>query len=68
MPKSKGIPPGYPKYAANLLAYEMYKYSDFEGKSPKDFSDITNKGYFMDMRLAQAMRMHVLDAFLMHWR
>ena len=27
----------------------MHKYSDFEGKSPKDFSDITNKSYFLDM-------------------
>lgn len=43
MPPNKGIPPGYPAYAANQFAYEMHKYSDFHGKSPKDLSDETNK-------------------------
>ena len=66
MPKSKGIPPGYPKYAANLLAYEMHKYSDFEGKSPKDFSDITNKrllhGYAACTSYADACIGRILNA------
>jgi arylsulfatase A-like enzyme/O-glycosyl hydrolase len=43
MPANKSIPPGYPVYAANQFAYEMHKYSDFEGMSPKDFSDNFNK-------------------------
>ena len=42
MPPNKGLPPGYPEYASNHMAYEMHKYSDFEGKSPKDFSDQLN--------------------------
>ena len=42
MPPNKGVPPGYPEYASNHMAYEMHKYSDFEGKSPKDFSDQLN--------------------------
>ena len=42
MPPNKGVPPGYPEYASNQMAYEMHKYSDFEGKSPKDFSDQLN--------------------------
>jgi iduronate 2-sulfatase len=43
MPKNLGIPPGYPEYAANVTAGEMRKYADYEGKSPKDFSDALNK-------------------------
>ena len=43
MPPNQGIPPGYPPFAANLLAHEMHKYSDFEGESPKDFSDELNR-------------------------
>jgi len=43
MPANKGIPPGYPLFAANQLATEMTKYSDYEGQSPKDFSSATNK-------------------------
>ena len=43
MPANRGIPPGYPLFAANQLAPEMTKYSDYEGQSPKDFSSATNK-------------------------
>lgn len=43
MPTNLGIPPGYPKYAANVTAGEMRRYSDYEGKTPKDFSDDLNK-------------------------
>ena len=43
MPGNQSIPPGYPSYAANLLAHEMRKYSDFEGDSPRDFSDALNR-------------------------
>lgn len=43
MPDNLGIPPGYPEAAANQTAGEMRKYSDYEGKSPKDFSDDLNK-------------------------
>ena len=43
MPANKAIPPGYPLFAANQLASEMTKYSDYEGQSPKDFSSATNK-------------------------
>ncbi|MCH2179854.1 MAG: glycoside hydrolase family 3 C-terminal domain-containing protein [Mariniblastus sp.] len=42
MPSNKGIPPGYPIDAANLMAHEMHKYSDFEGERPADFSDELN--------------------------
>ena len=42
MPKNRGMPPGYPKHAANLMAHEMHKYSDFEGESPADFSEALN--------------------------
>lgn len=43
MPANLGIPPGYPDYAANVTAGEMKRYSDYEGKTPKDFSDDLNK-------------------------
>jgi len=43
MPANKGIPNGYPEYAANLPAWEMKKYSDYEGKLPTDFSDDLNR-------------------------
>jgi arylsulfatase A-like enzyme/O-glycosyl hydrolase len=66
MPANKGIPPGYPVYAANQFAYEMHKYSDFEGKSPKDFSDDTNKrllhGYAACTSYADACVGRILNA------
>ncbi|MDG2104643.1 MAG: glycoside hydrolase family 3 N-terminal domain-containing protein [Pirellulaceae bacterium] len=43
MPANASIPPGYPRHAANLMAHEMHKYSDFEGSSPRDFSDDLNR-------------------------
>lgn len=43
MPPNKGIPPGYPVYAANQKASEMSKYSDYEGSGPQDFSDDLNR-------------------------
>ena len=66
MPANKSIPPGYPVYAANQFAYEMHKYSDFEGKSPKDFSDDTNKrllhGYAACTSYADACVGRILNA------
>ena len=38
MPTNSGIPPGYPVHAANQLALEMSKYSDYQGNGPKDLS------------------------------
>ena len=43
MPDNLSVPPGYPDFARNARAGEMSKYSDYEGKSPKDFSDDLNK-------------------------
>jgi len=43
MPTNLAVPPGYPSYAANPSAGEMRSYSDYEGKSPLDFSDDLNK-------------------------
>ena len=43
MPDNLGVPPGYPDYARNATAGEMRRYSDYEGKSPKDFSDDLNR-------------------------
>jgi len=43
MPKNLSWPPGYPEYARNALAGEMKAYSDYQGKSPTDFSDALNK-------------------------
>ena len=66
MPDNKEIPPGYPPYAANLPAYEMRKYSDYEGEMPSDFSDEMNQrllhGYaacvsYVDANLGRVLRM-----------
>ena len=66
MPSNKGTPPGYPSYAANQFAYEMHKYSDFNGKSPKDLSDKTNKrllhGYAACTSYADACVGRILNA------
>ncbi len=65
MPSNGSIPPGYPPHAANLMAHEMQKYSDFEGSSPKDFSEDMNlrllHGYaaatsYVDACLGQIMK------------
>ena len=65
MPSNGSIPPGDPPHAANLMAHEMQKYSDFEGSSPKDFSEDMNlrllHGYaaatsYVDACLGQIMK------------
>ena len=43
MPENKGIPAGYPEYAANQKAGELRAYTDYKGNSPKDFSKATNQ-------------------------
>ena len=66
MPTNQAIPEGYPKHAANLMAHEMHKYSDFEGESPADFSDELNlrllHGYAAATSYADACVGRVLDA------
>ncbi|MFZ9937105.1 MAG: sulfatase-like hydrolase/transferase [Luteolibacter sp.] len=42
MPSNKGIPPGYPKAAANPDAGEMRRYTDYVGRGPGDFPDEMN--------------------------
>ena len=43
MPPNKGLPPGYPSYAANLPAWEMKKYCDYVGEMPTDFPEEMNQ-------------------------
>ncbi|MGB0761388.1 MAG: sulfatase-like hydrolase/transferase, partial [Rubripirellula sp.] len=66
MPPNQSIPNGYPEHAANLMAHEMHKYSDFEGDSPADFSDELNSrllhGYAASTSYADACVGRVLDA------
>ena len=65
MPPNQSIPKGYPEHAANLMAHEMHKYSDFEGESPADFSDDLNlrllHGYAATTSYADACVGRVLD-------
>lgn len=42
-PDNVGVPAGYPRYAANMSAWELKFYVDYEGDSPADFSDALNK-------------------------
>jgi len=66
MPSNTGIPPGYPKYAANLPAWEMKKYSDYEGDLPTDFSLAMNRrllhGYAACVSYIDANLGVILDA------
>lgn len=66
MPTNLAVPPGYPDYAANVTAGEMRKYSDYEGKSPLDFSDGLNRrllhGYAACVSYTDANVGRVLDA------
>lgn len=66
MPSNLSFPPGYPEYARNAKAGEMARYSDYEGKSPKDFSDELNKrllhGYAACVSYMDANVGKVLDA------
>ncbi|MDF1742039.1 MAG: sulfatase [Verrucomicrobiales bacterium] len=66
LPENLSWPPGYPDYARNATAGEMSKYSDYEGKSPVDFSDALNKrllhGYAACVSYTDANVGKVLDA------
>lgn len=66
MPPNLSWPPGYPDYARNATAGEMRRYSDYEGKSPVDFSDELNRrllhGYAACVSYTDANVGRVLDA------
>ena len=66
MPPNQSIPEGYPPHAANLMAHEMHKYSDFEGEKPTDFSDELNlrllHGYAAATSYADACVGRILDS------
>lgn len=66
MPSNRSIPPGYPKYAANLMAHEMCKYSDCDSKSPAEFSEGLNRrllhGYAASTSYVDACVGRVLEA------
>ena len=66
MPSNVGIPPGYPLYAANTSAGELRAYTDYEGTSPKDFSDELNQrllhGYAACTSYTDACLGRILDS------
>ncbi len=66
MPDNRSIPPGYPRHAANPIAHEMNKYSDYVGDSPLDFPDEMNHrllhGYAAAASYVDACVGRVLDA------
>ncbi len=70
MPSNRGIPPGYPPYAANLPAHELQKYSDVGGKIPTEFDDEMNQrllhGYAACTSYADANLGVLLDALEKH--
>ncbi|MEM1441541.1 MAG: sulfatase [Verrucomicrobiota bacterium] len=65
LPENLSWPSGYPDYARNRTAGEMSKYSDYEGKSPVDFSDELNKrlmhGYAACVSYVDANVGHILE-------
>jgi len=66
LPPNLSWPPGYPDYARNPTAGEMRRYSDYEGRSPLDFSDEFNRrllhGYAACVSYTDANVGRVLDA------
>ncbi len=70
MPANKGIPPGYPVYAANQNPGEIAKYSDIFPKKPLEYSDELNKrllhGYAACCSYTDANLGKLLDALDKH--
>ncbi|NIP17010.1 MAG: sulfatase-like hydrolase/transferase, partial [Xanthomonadales bacterium] len=70
MPPNKGIPPGYPPYAANLSAGELRQYADINDRVPTEFPDDLNArllhGYAACTSYADANVGILLDALEKH--
>ena len=66
MPTNLHVPPGYPDYAANVTAWELKFYHDYEGTRPTEFSDELNHrllhGYAACVSYVDACLGRVLDA------